>query len=203
MRFRKKFVLPWAGVKLTKQALMLPLTCLALGGCLHVAPAPSTGYLPADAFSTIAIGQDPDLAAIQEARFAFAYPARMYGRPAEMALAIAALDAMAGQFSTSGRWAVMASTASQEMLDARAEVRCILGVPETAPSQSVVDQLMAASRALDKGDQKAALAALSGPDFTKTPAQTLAILSHFPSAPAAAIATRDAETDFFPPDSLW
>lgn len=188
---------------MVKHALMLPLICLTLGGCLRVAPAPSTGYLPEDAFSTIAIGQDPDLAAIQEAKFAFAYPARMYGKPARMALAIAALDAMAGQFSTSGRWAVMDSTAAQEMLDARAEVRGSLGVPETAPSQSVIDQLMAASRALDKGDQNAALAALSGPDFTKTPAQTLAILSHFPSAPIAALATRDAETEFFPPDSLW
>ena len=186
-----------------KQSLMLSLVCLALGGCLHVKPAPSTGYLPADAFDTIAVGQDPDLAAVQEAMIAFASPARMQGRPAEMALAIASLDAMAGQFSTGGRWFGMNSIPKQEMLNARAEVRGILGVPENASSQSVIDQLMAASRALNKGDQKAALAALSGPDFTKTPAQTLAILAHFPKAPVANSATMNADLNFFPPDSMW
>ncbi len=186
-----------------KQCLMVPLICLALGGCLHEAPEPSTGYLPADAFSTIAVGQDPDLAAVQEAMIAFAYPARMQGKPAEMALAIASLDAMAGQFSTSGRWFGMDSLPKEEMLEARTEVRGILGVPENAPSQSVIDQLMAASRALDKGDQNAALAALSGPDFTKTPAQTLAILTHFPKAPIANSATLNANMNFFPPDSVW
>jgi hypothetical protein len=191
-----------AEVKLIKQALMVALVCMALGGChLLVAPPPSTGYLPADAFNATAVGQDPDLAAVQEAMIAFAYPARMYGRPAEMALAVASLDAMAGQFSTRGRWA--GATSSQEMLDARTEVRGILGVPENAPSQSVIDQLMAAYRALNNGDQKAALAALSGPDFTKTPAQTLAILSRFPSAPTANMATIDAESDFFPQDPTW
>lgn len=188
-----------------KQIFVVPLVCLALGGCLHVAPAPSTGYLPADAFSTIAPGQDPAMAAVQEALVAFAYPARMQGRPAEMALAIASLDAMAGQFSTSGRWIGMDAITQQEMLDARAEVRGILGVPETAPSQSVIDQLVAASRALDEGDQKAALAALSGPDFTKTPEETLAILTHFPRAPTANIATMDANANFFQPESnsMW
>jgi hypothetical protein len=187
-----------------KQTLMVPLICLVSGGCgLHVAPAPSTGYLPADAFSTIAEGQDPDLAAVQEAMIAFAYPTRMYGRPAEMALALASLDAMAGQFSTSGRWAGQESIPKQEMLDARSEVRDILGVPENAPSQSVIDQLMAASRALDKGDQNAALTALSGPDFTRTPEQTLAILAHFPRAPIANGATMDANANFFPADFDW
>jgi len=188
-------------MKVMKQSLMVLAACLALGGCLHVTPAPSTGYLPADAFSTIAPGQDPDMAAVQEALVAFAYPARMQGRPAEMALAIASLDAMAGQFSTGGRWIGLDAITQQEMLDARTEVRGILGVPANAPSQSVINQLMAASRALDQGDQAAALAALSGPDFTKTPEQTLAILTHFPRAPAANIAMVDANANFFQPES--
>jgi hypothetical protein len=186
-----------------KQSLTAPLVCLVLAGCLHVAPVPSTGYLPEDAFSTIAAGQDPSLAAVQEAMIAFAYPERMRGRPAEMALAIASLDAMAGQFSTSGRWAGMAWIPAQEMLDARTEVRGILGIPENAPSQSVIDQLMAASRALNNGDEEAALAALSGPDFTKTPEQTLAILANFPKAPIAHAATMEANENFFPQDSVW
>jgi hypothetical protein len=178
--------------------------CLALGGCtLHVAPAPSTGYLPAGTFDKIAAGQDPDLAAVQQAMIAFAYPQRMHGRPASMALAVASLDAMAGQFSTSGRWSTMDPLVQLEMLDARAEVRGILGIPGNAPSQVVIDRLVAASQALDAGDQPAALAALSGPAFTKTPARTLAILADFPKAPAANIATIDADANFFPRDSPW
>lgn len=177
---------------------------LTLAGC-HVVPPPSTGYLPADTFAGTAPGQDPDLAAVQEAMMAFAYPQRMRGQPACMALAVACLDAMAGQFSTSGRWITFNFFTKQEMLDARAQVRAALGIPQNAPSQSVIDQLVAASQALDKGDRRAALAALSGPDFTKGPEQTLALLSHFPFArtPAANGATMDANANFFPPDSPW
>lgn len=185
------------------RVLLLSLVCLALAGCVHEAPVPSTGYLPEDAFGNSVVGEDPAIAAVNDAMIAFAYPGRMQGKPAEMALAIASLDAMAGQFSSSGRWAGWDAVTKQEMLDARAEVRGILGVPETAPSQSVIDHLVAASHALDRGDQTAALAALSGPDFTKTPEQTLAILAHFPSVSTANKATMDANLNFFPMDRDW
>jgi len=178
--------------------LLLPLVFLALAGCVHEVPAPSTGYLPEDAFGNSVMGQDPDMAAVNDAMIAFAYPGTMQGRPAQMALAIASLDAMAGQFSTRGRWVAMDAITKQEMLDARTEVRAVLGVPENAPSQSVIDHLVAASHALDRGDQAAALAALSGPDFTKTPEETLAILTHFPRVPDANHATMDANMNFFP-----
>jgi len=176
----------------------LPLVFLALAGCVHVVPAPTTGYLPEDAFGNSVVGQDPAMAAVNDAMIAFAYPGSMQGQPARMALAIASLDAMAGQFSTGGRWITMDSATKQEMLDARTQVRGILGVPENAPSQSVIDHLVAASHALDRGDQTAALAALSGPDFTKTPEETLAILTHFPKTPDANHATMDANLHFFP-----
>jgi hypothetical protein len=185
-----------------KLGLIVSLVCLAANTC-QLAPVPTTGYLPPDAFSTTAVGQDTTLAAVQEAAYAFAYPGRMQGRPAEMALAVASLDAMAGQFSTSGRWYGMSWIPQQEMLDARTEVRGILGIPDSAPSQLVIDRLMAASRALNNGDQKAALAALSGPAFTKPPEQTLAILAHFPPAPVANQATMAANMNFFPPDEPW
>jgi hypothetical protein len=180
--------------------LLLSLSFLTLAGCVHVAPAPSTGYLPEDAFGNSVVGQDLDLAAVNDAMIAFAYPGIMQGKPAQMALAIASLDAMAGQFSTGGRWITMDAITKQEMLDARTEVRAVLGVPEDAPSQSIIDHLVAASHALDRGDQTAALAALSGPDFTKTPEQTLAILTHFPRVPDANSATMEANMNFFPMD---
>ena len=171
-----------------------------LTGCAYETPLPSTGYLPADAFGNSVIGQDPAIAATNAATEAFAYPGMMQGRPAQMALAIASLDAMAGQFSTGGRWMAMDPIAKQQMLDARNQVRGILGVPETAQSQSLIDHLVAASHALDRGDQAAALTALSGADFTKTPAQTLALLTNFPKVPNANYATMAASQDLFPMD---
>jgi hypothetical protein len=171
-----------------------------LTGCAYETPLPSTGYLPADAFGNSVIGQDPAITATNAATEAFAYPGMMQGRPAQMALAIASLDAMAGQFSTGGRWMAMDPIAKQQMLDARNQVRGILGVPETAQSQSLIDHLVAASHALDRGDQAAALTALSGADFTRPPTQTLALLTNFPKVPNANYATMAASQDLFPMD---
>ncbi|HEY1857445.1 MAG TPA: hypothetical protein VGG47_09095 [Acidocella sp.] len=156
------------------------------------APLPSTGFMPQDAFGNSVIGQDPAMAAFNEALFAFSHPQMMQKRPAAMALAVASLDAMAGQFSTGGRWMAFDPLAKMEMLQARQRVRAIMGIPETAPSQAVIDQLVKASKALDAGDQAAALAALSGGVFTRPAAQTLALLTHFPDVPVANHATMDA-----------
>jgi hypothetical protein len=188
---------------MAKNSPLALLLCLALCGCGAKIYAPTTGYLPDDAFATTAVGQDVALAAVQEAMYAFAYPNRMQGKPGEMALAVASLDAMAGQFSTSGRWLGMNGAVKDEMIEARSAVRAVLGIPDDAPSQAVIDQLMAASRALGNGDEKTALAALSGPVFTKTPEETLGILAAFPPVPVANVATRDADANFFPQDSIW
>lgn len=169
-----------------------------LAGCSYETPMLSTGYLPLDAFGNSIIGEDPAIAATSAATEAFAYPAKMQERPARMALAVASLDAMAGQFSTSGRWIAMDLITKMEMLDARNQVRSILGVPETTQSQSLIDHLVAASHALDQGDQTVALAALSGPDFTKTSVQTLALLTNFPRVPDANYATMAANQNLFP-----
>lgn len=184
---------------MTRLSLAL-LLWFNLVGCAYETPLPSTGYLPADAFGNSVIGEDPAIAAMSAATVAFAYPETMQGRPAQMALAIASLDAMAGQFSTGGRWIAMDPIAKSEMLDARGKVRAILGVSGATQSQSLIDHLVAASRALDQGDQKAALAALSGPDFTKPPAQILAILTNFPKVPDANYATITASQDLLPAD---
>ena len=181
-------------------AANLLAACLGLAACALETPPPSTGYLPPDAFGDTVIGEDPAIAATNEATNAFARPASLQGHPAEAALAIACLDAMAGQFSTSGRWLAMDISAKQQMLEARDQVRAVLGVPTAADSQSVIDQLITASHALSRGDQPAALAALSGPDFTKPPAATLLVLTHFPRVPVANVATINASQYLFPQD---
>jgi hypothetical protein len=182
---------------MTRFPIFLVLS-LALAACA-ASPPVSTGYLPANSFGNSVQGQDPTVAATNDATVAFAYPRQMWGRPADMALAIASLDALAGQFSTGGRFFTDAD-AQMQLLTARERVRAILGVPQTAASQSVIDHLVAASHALQRGDQPAALIALTGPDFTLSPTQTLAILTHFPYVPAADSAMFAAGQAEFPQD---
>ena len=182
-----------------RRIFLVPLVFLGLVGRAYALPAPSTGYLPEGTFGSSVVGQDQTNAATNTAMAAFAYPGPVQGQPAQTALAIASLDALAGQFSTQARWVTMSQITKREMLEARNKVRDILGVPEDVPSQSLIDHLVAASHALDNGDQTAALAALSGPDFTKTPEQTLAILANFPDVPIANYATLDASQNFYSP----
>ena len=171
--------------------------CALLGSC-EASPVIAPGRLPGDAFGDTVQGQDPTVAATQDALVAFAYPARMQGDPAGMALAIASLDALAGQFASSGVY--VQSVAAAELAWAQTRVRKGLGVPPLTQSQSLIDHLVAAAHALQRGDQSGALVALSGPDFSFGPAGTLAVLSHFPymvDADTALMAASDAE---FPQD---
>lgn len=171
--------------------------CLVLGGCASELSIPSTGYMPRDGFDYV-IFQDPAITAMQTATFAFAHPAAMQGQPAQMALAIASLDAMAGQLSTRGRWVAVDSLAKLQMLQARTKVRAILGISPDVPSQTVIDALVAASHALDRGDRAAAEQALTVPGFSMAPDQMLALLAHFPVVPIANWATALASGSLFP-----
>jgi hypothetical protein len=173
------------------------IAALGLAGCA-MTPSPPPGYLPADAFGNAVQGQDPTVAATEDARIAFAYPGRMQGKPAQMALAIASVEALASQFDASGRFAANDATSQLEL--ARSRLRQILGISQAALPQAVIDPLVAASRALREGDRQAALVALGGPVFLRPPRQTLGLLSHFPSVPAANLAMVEASNAEFPQD---
>jgi hypothetical protein len=95
----------------------LSVLALCLAGCALETPPPSTGFMPWDAFGNQVIGQDLAMATFNEALFAFSHWKVMQGRPAEMA--VASLDAMAGQFSTGGRWWALDQIAKMQMLQAR------------------------------------------------------------------------------------
>jgi hypothetical protein len=178
--------------------LRLVFLTICLGGCAYETPPPSTGFLPPDAFGYALFGEDPAMATFGPALDGFVHPGMMQNRPAQMALAVASLDAMAGQFSTNGRWMAMDPIAKMQMLQARDRVREILGIPETAPSQAVINQLVTVYWALDAGDQPAAMATLSGGVFTRPAAQTLALLTHFPYVPIADQAMMNANWDLLP-----
>jgi hypothetical protein len=181
-----------------RKLLMTGCVCFGVAGCAAEAPAPSVGYLPAGAFGPQLVQEDPQVAALNTAEVAFAHPGEMRGHPGRMALAVACLDAMGGQFSGAGRWIGTNSMAPLQMLQAREQVRAILGIPRDTPSQQVIDRLVAFSHAYEAGDQAAALRDLAGPDFTKGPAATLAVLARFPGDQDADAATFAAQDLLFP-----
>jgi hypothetical protein len=139
---------------------------------------------------------DVDTWAINHAEWAFADPARTRNRPAEAARAIAALDYIAGQMNTSYRWAnSVGPIAKMELLTARADMRAALGIAPNAPSQVVVNVMLAVADALIVGNPHAAMAAMTGPAFTRPPEQILASLAALPYIRAANLATSRANAD--------
>ena len=139
---------------------------------------------------------DVDTWAINHAEWAFADPARTLNRPAEAARAVAALDYIAGQMNTSYRWAnSIGPIAKMELLTARADMRAALGIAPNAPSQAVVNAMLAAADALIVGNPHAAMAAMTGPAFLRPPQEMLASLGNLPYIRSANLATARANTD--------
>ena len=67
------------------------------------------------------------------------------------------------------------------------------GLPPARPAQAVVDELLAAARALDDGDEARARTALGPPAFTAPADDTLRRLADLPYIRIANIATHEAE----------
>jgi hypothetical protein len=166
---------------------LLPLSCAAP----PPQTAPDAAVLPPGAFGSGA--GDTDLRALALADNAFADSARTYGQPALAARAAAAVEYLAGAFATSPRWAGLEGQVKADMLAAREAVRAAIGVTPAAPSQRVVDALVAAGNALAGGDTAAAERALTGPAFAVPPAQVLQRLENLPYLRSANVATHEAE----------
>ncbi|MBV9655613.1 MAG: hypothetical protein JOZ42_13735 [Acetobacteraceae bacterium] len=170
-----------------KLAACCVVACLS--ACGAVTPPPDTARLPPNAFGTYA---DGDIGAINASSWAFADPARTRNNPADAARAIAAVDYLAGELSTSPRWDFMSPLTKMQMLQARTEVRSAAGIAPNAPSQDVVDQLLYASDALAAGNPQGAMAAMTPPTFTLPPGDTLARLASLPYLQEANVASMHA-----------
>jgi hypothetical protein len=143
--------------------------------------------MPTDA---LGVSVDSDLQAINLSVWAFADPARTRGDPVDAARAVASVDYLAGEVSSSPRWLGVSPLTKQQLLDARQEVRAALGIPPAAPSQAVVNTMLYTASAVAAGNPDAALAALNSPLFTLGPQQTLARLDNLPYLHTANIATQ-------------
>jgi hypothetical protein len=162
----------------------------AAAACAPSGQRPRQGpvSLPADAVQGAG---DPARAAILEAAYAFGNPARLAGRPAEAARAVADLEYLASEIPSGARWREFDPTVGSALRGAREEVRAALGVAPQAPPQAVVDAFFSASRALRANDGAAAQRIPAPPMFPDG-AQTLRRLSDLPLLPAANQATNRA-----------
>jgi hypothetical protein len=85
-----------------------------------------------------------------------------------------------------------------KMLEARSDVRRVLGIKPDAPSQFVTNGLLQFAWLLQYGDAPAAMKVLGTPIFTLPPEQTLQVLSNMPYIQSANIATLDAANQMLP-----
>jgi hypothetical protein len=168
--------------------------CASLAACALATPPPDTAQLPFAAFGTM----DNDVGAANVASAAFASPARTANDPVDGARACAAIDFLAGELSSNPRWVTLSPLTKQEMLQARVDVRAVLGVAPGAPSQMVVGALLQFASAWQAVNQQAAMQFLSPPAFLRGPQQTLQILTNLPYIATANRASIDAANQMLP-----
>ncbi len=178
---------------------VLPFVLLAAlpAACGPLPPPPDTARLPPGVFSPL----DQDIPATEYAQFAFADPSRTYGNPVAGAQAVLAMDYIAGELNTSPRWENIPAITQMQLLQGRQATRQAVGIAPNAPSQLVVDSLVAARNDLAAGNVPAAEAALSNPAFPAGGAQAVKALSNLPYIQAANVATEHAGEELFAPDN--
>ena len=115
--------------------------------------------LPFAAFGTM----DNDVAAANQAAWAFAAPERIANNPVDAARAAAAIDYLAGELASNPRWLMISPLTKQEMVQARIDVRQVLGIVPNAPSQVVVNALLRFASEWQAGNQTGAMQALAAP----------------------------------------
>ena len=173
------------------------LVAAALAGCGPLPPPPDVAQLPPGVFSPL----DQDVPATQYAQYAFADAARTYGNPVAGAQAVLAMDYIAGQLTTSPRWANIDATTQMQLLEGRVQTRRAVGIAPNAPSQLVVNSLVAARNDLATGNQQAAAHDLDNAAFPAGGEHAVQLLANLPYIPAANVATQHAAEELFQQDS--
>ncbi len=168
--------------------IVFSLGFAGLAACAHVDPAPSTAVMPPGALGT---NGDIDTRSLDIAAYSFGRAMR--NQPADATDAIAALDYMGGELNTNPRWIGMDPLTRAQMLQARETLRTFVGISQAAPSQAVVDTMLALSQAYRAGDTAAVQTLLANPIFIVPPAEVQAHLDDIPLMPAVNNVTTRAD----------
>jgi hypothetical protein len=175
-----------------RQLITVSVVAAALTGCGIETPLPDTARVSSPVFGS---NGDSDIAAINLSSWAFARPANTRGDPADAARALAAVDYLAGELSSSPRWAGMSPLTKVEMLRAREQVRQLLRIRGGASSQSVVDALNDIGAAIAANDSKSIQKSLHNKVFEESPDRITRILSNLPYLDITNIATQHANSE--------
>ncbi len=169
------------------------LACLALGACGVLKPV-DLARMPQGTYGP---GVDVDEGAIYTAEGAFNGDYPKPTDPAKLALALASVEYLGGEYSAGGRWGEINAIVPVKLLQGGAEIRRTLGVAPDATSQQVVDSLLAVYHA---NGQAAQLAALSSPIYTLGAQATLDRLKVLPPLPETQSAVVYASHHLFDSD---
>ncbi|WP_284943908.1 hypothetical protein [Acidisoma cladoniae] len=167
-----------------------------LAGCALENRLPDTAMMPSGSLGT---NGDVDVRSLQVAAYSFGHYDEMMGNPAMAANAVAAVDYMGGKLNTSPRWTNMPGLWRAQILQSREILRDVVGISPTAPSQAVVDDMLALGKAYQAGDQGAVNQLLASPIFAVPPAEVARRLANIPELPVVNNATTHAaqfEFDF-------
>jgi hypothetical protein len=156
---------------------------LGLASCGAHIRNPDTAVMPNGALGS---NGDPDVRALNVAAYDFAHKIT---DPAVGADAIASLDYLGGILNTSPRWNTTPAIIRLQMLKSRKMLRAYVGISETAPSQAVVNTMLALAPALRANDQAKVQQLLASPIFTAPPATVVANLGNIPVMPVVNNAT--------------
>ena len=178
-----------------RSSIQCALLCLSIAACTTPAPEQRAAQLPAGLYG---IFEDNDIGAINLSSWAFAVARRTADDPLDAVKAVIAVEYLADQLNVSPRWIMMSPFAKQEMRQARADVRRVLGIAPDAPSQDVVNALLRVAASLQAGNHDDALRVLNPPLFSLPAAQTLQMLTNMPFIRSANIATMDAAAQTSP-----
>ncbi len=169
------------------------LLCLSAAGCAAVQRTDSS-QLPPSFYGAL---MDNDTGAINEASWALGSPDRTRGDPVEALRAAVAVEYLAGALNSNPRWAAMSPITKMQMLQARSEMRQVMGIRPDVPSQAVVNAEITAIWNLQRGDVAAVQQIFASPIFAQPPQQTMQVLDDLPTLPAARSATAAAELEQF------
>jgi hypothetical protein len=157
------------------------LAAVLLAGCSGMASLQTdTAIMPENQFGGPVMNQND---AIAEASWALKDPATTRGNPELAARAIAAEDWLAGQTQLTPDFGDYAPVNEVYWGELRRQVRASLGIAPGAPSQVVVNALLATADALKTGAANPG-ATLQPPTFTLGPDGTLKALANLPPFPA-------------------
>jgi hypothetical protein len=164
-----------------KFSILAVAGALALAGCAQGGLTPlDTATMPLNPSGGPKLNQNE---AIALASWALKDPANTAGHPGWAARALAAEDWLAGQTQLYGNFGSYSPGGELSWAQFRQQARAAIGVAPGAPSQQVVDRLLATADALDAGHADAAKAQLAAPIFSLGPDGTLRALGNLPPLP--------------------